>query len=116
MAAPNRRQHRSQPSAFNGAAAWPAARAQAASPIGASAPSAEADLLREERRGELLAAINGLPADDRLVIGARYFLELSEAETAALAGVAQGTVKSRLSRARRRLADALGQREEWLDD
>ena len=48
--------------------------------------------------------------------GARYFLELSEAETAALAGVAQGTVKSRLSRARRRLADALGRREEWLDD
>jgi RNA polymerase sigma-70 factor (ECF subfamily) len=90
-------------------------RAQAASPIGA-APSAEADLLREERRRELLDAVNRLGADDRLVIGARYFLDLSESETAALAGVAPGTVKSRLSRARRRLADALGGRGEWLDD
>jgi RNA polymerase sigma factor (sigma-70 family) len=91
-------------------------RARAASPVGATAPSAEADLLSQERRRELLDAINGLPADDRLVIGARYFLELSETETAALAGVAPGTVKSRLSRARHRLADALGRREEWLDD
>ena len=91
-------------------------RARDASTIGASAPSAEADLLREERRRELLDAVNRLTADDRLVIGARYFLDLSEAETAALAGVAPGTVKSRLSRARRRLADALGGREEWLND
>ena len=91
-------------------------RAQAEAPIGATAASPEAHLIREERRRELLDAINGLPDDDRLVISARYFLDLSEAETAALAGVAQGTVKSRLSRARRRLADTLGDREEWLDD
>jgi RNA polymerase sigma factor (sigma-70 family) len=91
-------------------------RAQAEAPIGATTPSPEADLVREERRRDLLAAINGLPPDDRLVIGARYFLDLSEAETAALAGIARGTVKSRLSRARHRLADVLGRREEWLDD
>ena len=91
-------------------------RAQAEAPAGATAPSPEADVVREERRHELLAAINGLPPDDRLVIGARYFLDLSEAETAALAGIAPGTVKSRLSRARRRLADVVGGREEWLDD
>jgi DNA-directed RNA polymerase specialized sigma24 family protein len=56
-----------------------------------------------------------LRPDDRVVIGARYILDLSEAETAALAGIAPGTVKSRLSRARARLAAALGDREGWLD-
>jgi RNA polymerase sigma factor (sigma-70 family) len=78
-------------------------------------PSPEAGMLADERRRVLIDAINALPADDRLVIGARYFLELPEAEIAALAGVAPGTVKSRLFRARRRLADAIGTREEWLD-
>ena len=90
-------------------------RAQAAAPTAQAVPTAEAAAVRHERRRELLDAINALPADDRLVIGARYFLDLPEAEIAALAGVAQGTVKSRLFRARRRLADALGSREEWLD-
>lgn len=70
-------------------------------------PSAEASALERERRQTLLAAVHGLSADDRLVIGARYFLDLPEAEIAALAGVAQGTVKSRLSRARARLGAAL---------
>jgi RNA polymerase sigma factor (sigma-70 family) len=91
-------------------------RAQAEAPTDATAASPEANVLRDERRRELLEAINGLPTDDRLVIGARYFLDLSAAETAALAGVAEGTVKSRLFRARRRLADVIGAREEWLDD
>jgi RNA polymerase sigma factor (sigma-70 family) len=91
-------------------------RAQAELPITRSAPSPEADVLRDERRRTLLAADNSLPADDRLVIGARYFLDLSEAEIAVLAGVAPGTVKSRLFRARRRLAGEIGAREAWLDD
>src|SRR5256885_1774297 len=40
---------------------------------------------------------------DRLVIASRYFLELSGEETAAALGIAEGTVKSRLSRALARL-------------
>jgi RNA polymerase sigma factor (sigma-70 family) len=90
-------------------------RAQAETPIGAAAPSPESELIREERRRALLDAVDALPVDDRLVIGARYFLDLSEGEIASLAGVARGTVKSRLFRARRRLAQALRGREEWLD-
>lgn len=91
-------------------------RAEAATPSDASAPSAEDSALQHERRRTLLAAINALSLDDRLVIGARYFLDLSEAEIASLAGVAPGTVKSRLSRARARLAQSLGgDAAGWLD-
>ena len=79
-------------------------------------PSAESAVLDDELRRELLEAVNALRPDDRLVIGARYFLDLPEAEIAALAGVAPGTVKSRLSRARARLAEALGGRAGgWLE-
>jgi RNA polymerase sigma factor (sigma-70 family) len=91
-------------------------RAEAASPRDVREPSPEVALLRDERRRSLLEAVNALPSDDRLVIGARYFLDLPEAEIAALAGVRPGTVKSRLFRARARLARALGDRSEWLDD
>jgi len=45
--------------------------------------------------------------EDRLVIGYRYFLGLSEDEMAGALNVARGTVKSRLSRALRRLRETL---------
>ena len=56
-----------------------------------------------EQRRRLLDAVEALRDDDRLVISCRYFLELSEEETAAALGIARGTVKSRLSRALERL-------------
>ena len=56
-----------------------------------------------ETRRALLDAVNRLPETERLVVGLRYFLELSEAETAAAAGVPPGTVKSRMWRAMERL-------------
>jgi len=65
--------------------------------------SPETATVAAERRAELLAALGDLREGDRLVIGCRYFLGLSEAETAATLGCAQGTVKSRLSRAIGRL-------------
>ena len=70
---------------------------------GGAAPSPEAALLEGEQRAELLAAVNTLRDDDRLVIACRYFLDLSEEETAAALGCPRGTVKSRLSRALDRL-------------
>ena len=54
-------------------------------------------------RDALAAAIARLRDEDRVSIGCRLLLELSEAETAAALGVARGTVKSRLSRALTRL-------------
>ena len=60
-----------------------------------------------ERRRAVLAAVDGLPEMDRVIIQCRYFADLGEAETAALLGVARGTVKSRLARARDRLRGEL---------
>jgi len=75
---------------------------------GEAAPSPEAALLAGERRAALFAALGRLREDDRVVIGCRYLLDLSEAETAAALGVRPGTVKSRLSRGLERLRAELG--------
>jgi RNA polymerase sigma-70 factor (ECF subfamily) len=53
--------------------------------------------------------------DDREIIGARYFLELSEAEAAEALGIPRGTVKSRLSRALGRLRVQLADGDGGLD-
>jgi RNA polymerase sigma factor (sigma-70 family) len=80
-------------------------------PSGEAAPSPEAALLDAERRGQLVAALERLSESDREAITCRYFLDLSEAETAAALGVRRGTVKSRLSRALDRLRAELGEEE-----
>ncbi len=71
----------------------------------ASSQSAEAQVIAGESRAALLAGMARLRPDDRLVLGCRFLLELSEAETAAALGVRQGTVKSRTSRALARLRE-----------
>ena len=71
---------------------------------GGAAPSPEAALLEHEQRAQLLAAVAALSEEHRDVVACRYFLDLSEAETAAVLGCRRGTVKSRLSRALARLA------------
>lgn len=76
---------------------------------GDAAPSPEALLLADERRRELLAAVNRLRPDDRLVIALRWFLELGEEEMAAVLNCPRGTVKSRLSRATARLRAEIGE-------
>jgi RNA polymerase sigma-70 factor (ECF subfamily) len=84
-----------------------AIRASTAAPRDEVAPSPEAALLADEQRRSLLAAIGGLRDEEREVIGARFLLELSEAETAAMLGIPAGTVKSRTSRALGHLRVAL---------
>jgi RNA polymerase sigma-70 factor (ECF subfamily) len=80
-----------------------ARRAAIAAPRDEVAPSPESSVLAAEMRGELLAAIGRLRDEDREVIGARYFLGLSEAETAETLAIPAGTVKSRTARALGRL-------------
>jgi RNA polymerase sigma-70 factor (ECF subfamily) len=83
-------------------------RATTESSSGEAAPSPEAALLDTERRELLLAAVDGLPEAQRLVISCRYFLDLSEEETAAVLGLRRGTVKSRTARALDRLRETYG--------
>ena len=72
---------------------------------GDAAPSPEAAVLGRERDMDLLAAVNRLSEQHRRVVACRYFLDLSEAETASALGIRKGTVKSRLSRALERLRE-----------
>ena len=74
---------------------------------GDAAPSPEAAAIEVETKEALLRALGGLKENDRLIIAYRYFLELSEAETASALGIRPGTVKSRLFRALDRLRDLL---------
>ena len=76
-------------------------------PRGAVAASPESAVLAAETRDQLFAALARLRDEDREVIGARYLLDLSEAETAETIGIRRGTVKSRTSRALARLRVAM---------
>jgi RNA polymerase sigma factor (sigma-70 family) len=72
-----------------------------------AAPSPETAALASEDREVLVAALNRLEPRDREVIGYRFLMGLSEAETAAVLDVRVGTAKSRLSRAMGRLRAVL---------
>ena len=75
---------------------------------GGAAPSPEAAVLTSERRQAVLKLLTGSPSRIAWVIACRYFLELSEEETAAALGCRPGTVKSRLSRALEQLRLEVG--------
>jgi RNA polymerase sigma factor (sigma-70 family) len=75
---------------------------------GETAAGGPADaVLAAERRAELLAAVNALPAKERQVLVCRYFLDLSEAGTAQVLGWPLGSVKSRTFRALHKLRGTL---------
>ena len=74
--------------------------------------SPEAAVVAAERREELLASVGELSEGERLVVSYRYFLGLSEEETAAALDCARGTVKSRLSRAIARLRKEMAKEED----
>jgi RNA polymerase sigma-70 factor (ECF subfamily) len=62
--------------------------------------------LSGERRAELLQGLGALSESHRQVVTCRYLLDLDEAETATVMGWPRGTVKSRLHRALKALAEA----------
>ncbi len=75
---------------------------------------------RNEENLEVWQGIQQLPETDQQVIYLRYFLELSVREVAEAAGIAPGTVKSRLHRSLKRLRDVLERDlpeygKEWKD-
>lgn len=88
-------------------------RASALTPsAGAVAPDdPELSALSSERRTALLGAVRSLPEKYRQAVTCRYFLELSEAETAQVLGWPAGSVKSRTARALARLQQALGKED-----
>jgi RNA polymerase sigma factor (sigma-70 family) len=86
-----------------------ALRAAATVASGDAVPSPEAMVVDDESRAELLEAVNRLEERDRDVLACRYFLDLSEEETAKVLGVRRGTVKSRTSRALARLRTEVGE-------
>ena len=70
---------------------------------GDAAPSPEAALLSDEEKEALYGALLRLGERDRLVLGYRFLLGLSERETAAALEIRPGTVKSRTARGLARL-------------
>lgn len=78
-------------------------RATAGASTQAPGDSAESLALEHVEHERLVGALRRLPDRHRAVVGCRYLLELSEAETAAVLAIPPGTVKSRLSRALERL-------------
>lgn len=57
---------------------------------------------------EVEGMLQALPKDQRTVVVLHYLEDVPVAEVAEILGVPEGTVKSRLSRARTKLADRLG--------
>lgn len=65
----------------------------------------------KDSRQRLLDAVEALPDGDREIIAYRFFLELPVIETAQALSIAEGTVKSRLSRALARLSEQIIEEE-----
>jgi RNA polymerase sigma-70 factor (sigma-E family) len=74
---------------------------------GASAAAANA-VAQVDQRDALIRLLSQLPPRQRAVIVARYWEQLSEAETAQALGCSPGTVKSAASRGLRRLRELMG--------
>jgi RNA polymerase sigma-70 factor (ECF subfamily) len=71
--------------------------------VATTAPDPADRAVTDAERRVVIAAMNRLDRDDRLVIALRHFEQLGEAEMADVLGCPAGTVKSRLSRAMTRL-------------
>ncbi|WP_438434394.1 RNA polymerase sigma factor [Gorillibacterium sp. sgz500922] len=87
-------------------------RVQAEVEPGIRSRSAEEEFIEQEIRDELWKVILGLPAGFRevLLLEIRYGFTMKE--IAKLTGVSEGTVKSRLSRARRKVSAAVQSAEQ----
>ncbi|MCL6460139.1 MAG: RNA polymerase sigma factor [Gorillibacterium sp.] len=69
-----------------------------------AAPSAETEYFNRSMTNDLWSAVLRLPPKDREILILHAHYELSHMELTELLGIAEGTVKSRIHRARARLA------------
>lgn len=76
--------------------------------VGSHEERVVAEVAAQRVRPRLLTALAKLPAGQRDVLLLVALSDLSHAETAAALGIREGTVGSRLHRARKRLRDAIG--------
>ena len=76
----------------------------------------EADALRRMEGERIRSAVSGLSVDLRIAVELYYFAELSVAETAQSLKVGEEAVKSRLFRARKKLREALEERNRESPD
>jgi RNA polymerase sigma-70 factor (ECF subfamily) len=70
-------------------------------------PGPDEEAVARADHERLLRMVGGMREEERLVIGYRYFLDLSEEETAQALGIPRGTVKSRTARALARLREQM---------
>jgi RNA polymerase sigma-70 factor (ECF subfamily) len=81
--------------------------------VGSNAMNPEKQLLCEDRKQSVRQAVEELPVALREVIVLRELEGLSYKEIAAIAEIPQGTVMSRLARAREQLRRRLGDCADW---
>jgi RNA polymerase sigma-70 factor (ECF subfamily) len=72
------------------------------------------DRRREHRK--LLEALRALPFDDQVVLELHYWENLTTEQIAEVLGIAAGTARGRLQRARQRLGDAVDRLADSSDD
>jgi RNA polymerase sigma-70 factor (sigma-E family) len=71
--------------------------------------SAESAVLADQERRDVIAALRLVPPRQREALVLRYYLELSEAETASAMRVSRGTAKSAVSRGLSAMRNLLGE-------
>lgn len=84
---------------------------ETATEVSGDADGPEEMVEREEQAHRMRQALDQLTADHREVLILRYYNELTVPEIASALGRSEGTVKSRLSRAHRRLEQAMSEHE-----
>jgi RNA polymerase sigma-70 factor (ECF subfamily) len=85
--------------------------AQVLPELRAANPSAEAELLRDEQKRLLMAALSELPAKERAAVILREIEGLPTPDVAEILGSTEGTVRSQVSKAMVRLRSLLEQKK-----